>query len=348
MLCTQKVGSIMKRLNVNRKIGVIGCGSYLPPKIVTNDELSKTLDTNHAWIATRTGICSRHIANKDERTSDLAINAVEDALRNSPIPNFSSDGLDGIIVATTTPDRVFPATAVTVQKALAVKHGFAFDIQAVCSGFLYALYVAASMIASGQVDTIAVIGADVMSRIVDWNDRSTCVLFGDGAGAFILQAVHNVDAVGSHVLDNNVGFIDFELTSNGALSDIMYANGGIFEDVSSYSISMQGREVYKHAVNQMSELCGSLLTRNNLTIDEVDWFIPHQANYRILEAVGRRIGINTNKIVSTIAEHANTSAASIPLAMDTYIKSGLIKMGQLVLFASAGAGMTFGSALLRY
>ncbi len=321
--------------NFERKVVIIGYGGYLPSKVLTNHDLSKILDTSDDWIFSRTGIKKRHIADDSNRTSDIASIALRNAMLTAQID--SADTLDGIIVATTTPDLIFPATANRVQQLINMKHGFSFDLQAVCSGFLYALNVAASMIITGQANTIAVIGADIMSRVVNWNDRATCVLFGDGAGAVIIQASNHY---------STSGFIDFELFSDGTLIDILKANGGIF-DTSLSGITMDGKEVYKHAVNHMTRLSKMLLDRNDLSIDDVDWFIPHQANHRIMLSVAQHLGLSQCKIVSTIEEHANTSAATIPLSLEQYMREKKIKKGDLLLMASAGAGMAFGSALVR-
>lgn len=327
-----------------RRVVLVGCGSYLPEKVVTNDDLSKTLDTSHEWIFSRTGICTRHVARDDQRTSDLAVHALNNALHGlggkCGVSDVSVDDIDAIIVATTTPDNIFPATATRVQEMIGMRHGFAFDVQAVCSGFLYALTIATNMVSGGQVDTVAVVGADIMSRLVDWTDRSTCILFGDGAGAFILRVESARD-------EGARGMVDCELLSDGAQYALMQANGGVFNRELPCGIEMRGRDVYKCAVSRMSDLCKKLLVRNDMVAQDVAWLIPHQANSRIMDAVGQRLGIGADNVVSTIAGHANTSAASIPLATDTYIKSGAITPGQLLLFAAAGAGMTYGSALCR-
>ena len=314
---------------------IIGVGSYLPEKILTNADLEQTLETSDEWIQTRTGIKRRHIATEDQKTSDLATLAIINALKNA---NINSCDLDALILATTTPDLVFPATAVRVQNNIKMNNGFAFDIQAVCSGFLYALQLGDSLIKSNKAKRIAIIGAETMSRILDWTDRSTCVLFGDGAGAVILEKADSNDYQ---------GIIDIELFSDGSLQNILTVNGGISSGNLHKKIEMNGREVFRYAVTKMPESIKSIVNKNHLSLENLDWVLLHQANERILKAVMDKLDINIEKSVSTVPHHANTSAASIPLALDHYMSSGKIKTGDLIALAAVGGGLTWGSALLR-
>ena len=313
---------------------IIGYGHYLPDRIMSNDELSGTIDTSNEWIVSRTGIKQRHIASDMENTSDLATFALRDALNNSKL---KVDDLDGIIVATTTPDLFIPSTAVIVQHKIGLSSGFAFDIQAVCSGFIYALNIAYSMIKSGQAKTIAVIGAEVMSRIIDWKDRNTCILFGDGAGAIILNQ--------SSIDDN--GIIGIDISSDGNLIDILKTKGGISSGMLDSKLEMNGKEVFKFAVEKMISSIISIISKYNIRIEELDWIVPHQANARIISALSERIDFDYSKIAMTVDKHANTSAASIPIALSFYIKNGLIKNGDTVALTSVGAGMTWGAGLIK-
>lgn len=311
---------------------VIGVGSYLPQKIVTNADLASLVDTTDEWIISRTGIKERHIADEGELTSDLGAKALIHALEYA---NLNAKDLDGIIVATATPDIIFPSTAVSVQQKVGMYSGFAFDISAVCSGFIYALSVADAMLKVGSYKRIAVVGAEVLSRIVDWKDRSTCVLFGDGAGAVILEA------------KNHQGILGTEIHSDGSLIDILKVNGGAVKGNSDAKIEMNGREVFKNAVEKMSTSATSLLHNQKIKVSDIDWIITHQANYRIMQAVAQKLDIEESKVVSTVALHANTSAASIPLALDVSMRAGKVKKGDLVLMAAVGAGLTWGSALVK-
>ena len=313
---------------------IIGVGSYLPDKILTNNDLEKIVDTSDEWIQTRTGIKKRHIADKNQLTSDLATIAVKNALQKA---NISANNLDAIIIATTTPDLVFPATAVKVQNNIGMHSGFAFDVQAVCSGFLYALQIADSLIISNKANRVAVIGAETMSRIIDWKDRSTCVLFGDGAGAVILEKSE----------DKTNGILDIELFSDGKYQDILIVNGGVSAGNLDKKITMNGREVFRYAVTKMPESIEYIITKNNLSITDIDWILLHQANQRIIKSVMERLDISNEKAVSTVADHANTSAASIPLALDQYVSKGKIKSGELIALSAVGGGLTWGSALIR-
>lgn len=310
------------------------CGSYLPEKIMTNQDIEKIVaDTNSEWIESRTGILKRHLVIDGENTSDLAIQAAKAALKSG---NISVDELDFIIVATTSADLSIPATAMRVQNALGMKHGAGFDIQAVCSGFIYATSVADSMIKSGMAKTILVIGADTMSRLVDWSDRSTCVLFGDGAGAIVLGAS-----------DDKTGIIDSKLYSDGSLESILYTNGGVSTGCAGH-LFMQGREVYRYAVESLSDSISKMADANNISLDEIDFFVTHQANMRIIEAIAKKLGQKIEKFATIVSDHANTSAASIPLALDHYLKNGKIKPGDKIILAGVGAGLTWGVILLEF
>jgi 3-oxoacyl-[acyl-carrier-protein] synthase-3 len=312
---------------------VITTGSALPKKILTNNDLAELVDTSDEWITTRTGIKQRHIAEEGLQTSDLATSALQNALDSSGVKPTE---LDGIIISTTTPDMVFPATAVKVQKNIGTRQGFAFDIQAVCSGFLYALQIADSFILQGKVKKIAVIGADIMSKIVDWQDRNTCVLFGDGAGAVILEATEG---------KVNKGILATEIFSDGALMDVLTASGGLFDKENNQKIVMNGREVFKNAVARMGESIEKIINDNGKNIADIDFLLLHQANYRIIKAVAERLSIDKNKVLSSVHHHANTSAASIPLCLDEYMQKQLLSAGSLVVSAAAGAGFTWGAAL---
>ncbi len=315
---------------------IIASGAYLPQKVLLNEDLSKFVDTSDEWIFSRTGIKKRHIVADNQATSDLAVNALQDALITSGI---QANSLDGIIVATTTPDIIFPSTAALVQNKLNLTNGaFAFDINAVCTGFVYALSVADSLLKNGTCKRVAVIGAETMSRILDWKDRTTCVLFGDGAGAFILE----LDSSNS-----KSGIIASELHADGSYESVLKVGCGISTGDLSAKLYMNGREVYKHAVEKMATVAQSLVNQSGLTMADVDWLLLHQANLRMIDAIAEKLVIAEDKVIKTIEEHANTSAASIPLAFNTYYKQGKLKQGNLVLIAAAGAGLTWGGALLR-
>jgi 3-oxoacyl-[acyl-carrier-protein] synthase III len=307
---------------------LIASGSYLPEKLIKNIDLDPSLETSDEWITTRTGIKQRYIAADDQVTSDLAAQAI----RNTGV-DLST--IDGIIVATTTPDVIFPSTAINVQNKLGIHKGFAFDINAVCAGFVYALAVADGMIKNKTAKRIAVVGAETMSRVLDWKDRATCVLFGDGAGAFILEA------------STEQGIIDSSLDADSSKADILKVCGGISTGNMDAKVEMNGKEVFKTAVDSMSSSLKNLLEKNNINMDDLDWVLPHQANQRILSAVATRLGAPEEKVMSTVGIHANTSAASIPLAYDHYKTLGKVKSGQLIALSGIGAGMTWGSVLLR-
>jgi 3-oxoacyl-[acyl-carrier-protein] synthase III len=312
-----------------------GVGSYLPKKVLTNAELSRRVDTSDEWIVERTGIRERRIAADGERTSDLAcaasLNALEAAGRDAK-------DIDLVIVATTTPDLTFPATAARVQAELGVSRGAAFDLQAVCSGFVFALATADNFLARGQAKAALVIGAETFSRIMDWEDRGTCVLFGDGAGAVVLEAREE---------PGDRGVISTFLRTDGRMHDLLYVDGGPSETGTVGKVRMVGNAVFRHAVEHISGAMLEACARAGVSLDDVDWFVPHQANQRILDGVARKLGIDVDKVVSTVAVHGNTSAASVPLALDVAVRDGRIKPGDLVLMEALGGGLTWGAALVR-
>lgn len=304
-----------------------GSGSYLPNKIISNKELAQTVQTTDEWIVSRTGIKQRHIADENELVSDMAAKAGKIAIENA---GLSPTDIDLIIVATTTPDKTFPATAVIIQSLLGIKQGAAFDVQAVCAGFIYAISIADCMIKSGNIKNALVIGADKMSSIVDWNDRGSCILFGDGAGAIILSASTNGDA----------GIIGFNLHSDGDYKDILYAN-------TSQKLIMLGKEVFKHAIDKMGSSLNDLLEKTGIAKNQIDWLVPHQANERIINALAERLDFPQEKIIKTVDLHANTSAASIPLALDNAISAGTIKNGNLIAVTAIGGGLSWGSCIFK-
>ena len=315
-----------------------GVGMYLPNKILTNNDISEFVETSHEWIYERTGIKQRHIAAEDQMTSDLAYQAALDAIQDA---NISATEIDLIILATSTPDQVFPSTAVKLQDLLNIRSGAAFDIHAVCSGFIYALSMADNFIKSGKYKKILVVGSEVYSRILDWKDRSTCVLFGDAAGAFILEGQEK-DAI-------NTGIIESIIRSDGQYRSKLYCDGGPSMKISSECfINMDGKEVYKHAVEKQTVIVKDLLDSLGINIDAIDWFVPHQANLRILQTTAKKLKLKEEKIIVTVDRHANTSSASIPVAMATAIKEHKIKRGDMLLLEAFGAGFTWGAILLRY
>lgn len=315
---------------------ILGCGAYLPEKIVTNADLAASVDTSDEWIQERTGIKKRHLAAPNECTSNMAAKAALNAMQAAGI---TAGDIDLIILATTTPDSTFPSTATKVQALLGIHQGAAFDIQAVCSGFVYALAVADNFIKCGQARTALVIGADTMSRLVDWEDRGTCVLFGDGAGAVVVQA---------QAREFKRGILSTHLYSDGRYGSILHVDGGVSSTGTVGKLRMSGQEVFKHAVQKMSESVQHALDANHLTVDDIDVLIPHQANIRILDAVARKLNIPKNKVVITVQDHANTSAASIPLAMDTAVTEGRLKRGDLVVIEALGGGLSWGSAVIKW
>lgn len=317
------------------KSKIISCGSYLPNKVLSNNDLSKIVDTSDEWIVSRSGIKNRHIADDSEFTSDLAFKAATNAFNSSSI---AKDDIDTIIVATTTPDLTFPSTAVIVQEKLKIKNAFSFDVQAVCSGFVYALTIADSFIKSGKSKNILVIGAETLSRIVNWQDRNTCVLFGDGAGAIILSA-NNTD-------DSDI--LKTKLYSDGSFVDILKTSGGASSSKLCGFIEMQGKEVFKNAVDKMSNSVVGILKEIKMDISDIDLLIPHQANLRILKSVANKIGISEDKVIITLENQGNTSAASIPLAIDYALKNGKLKRGNNIILEALGGGLTWGSIILKY
>ncbi len=319
---------------------VVGCGGYLPERIVTNAELAARLETSDAWIVQRTGIRQRHIAAPGELTSDLAFHAATRALDQAGLTGAE---IDLIVLATATPDSTFPATATKVQARLGMTRGCAFDVQAVCSGFIYALATADNFIRSGQARRALVIGAETFSRILDWEDRATCVLFGDGAGAVVLAA-HRDEGGGVQ----ERGVLSTHLHSDGAHYNILYVDGGPSSTGTTGVLRMQGKEVFRHAVHRLAEVVDEALAANRLTARDLDWLVPHQANRRIIDSMGKKLGLPPEKVVITIDRHANTSAASVPLALAEAAGDGRIKPGQLVLMEAMGGGLTWGAALARW
>jgi 3-oxoacyl-[acyl-carrier-protein] synthase-3 len=316
---------------------LIGVGSYLPKRVLANAELAQRVDTSNEWIIERTGIRERRIAADDEKTSDLAIAASVEALANA---GRAARDIDLIVVATTTPDLTFPATAARVQAALGVHSGAAFDLQAVCSGFIFALATADNFLVRGQAKTALVIGAETFSRIMDWEDRATCVLFGDGAGAVLLEAQDDASA-------GDRGVISTFLRTDGRMHDLLYVDGGPSETQTVGKVRMVGNAVFRQAVEHISAAMVEACARAGVPLEAVDWFVPHQANQRILDGVARKLGVPASKVVSTVAQHGNTSAASVPLALDAAMRDGRIKPGQLVLMEALGGGLTWGAALVR-
>ncbi|MGO1117269.1 beta-ketoacyl-ACP synthase III [Rhodovibrionaceae bacterium A322] len=318
---------------------VLGCGSYLPERVLTNAELAERVETSDEWIQQRTGIRQRHIAAEGELCSHLATAAAKDALQDAGI---SVDDIDLIVCATSTPDETFPATATQVQRQLGMTRGAAFDVQAVCSGFVYGISVADSFIRSGQARTVLVIGAETFSRILDWEDRTTCVLFGDGAGALVLQAD---EGQGSN---QDRGILSTHIFSDGQHHDALYVDGGPSSTQSTGYLRMQGKEVFRHAVVKMAQAVDEALEQNGVTSEEIDWLVPHQANIRIIEGMGKKLKLRPEQVVVTVDRHANTSAASIPLALTEASRDGRIKANDLVMVEAMGGGFTWGSALIRW
>jgi len=318
---------------------VQGCGSYLPERVVTNEELSKTVETTDEWIQQRTGIRQRHIAAEGEFTSHLAIKASQRALEHA---GLKGSDLDLIVLATATPDETFPATATRVQAELGMTGGAAFDVQAVCAGFVYAVSVADSLIKNGIASTALVIGAETFSRILDWDDRGTCVLFGDGAGAIVLKGEQGTGTSADR------GILANALHSDGRQHDILYVDGGPSSTRTTGFLRMEGKEVFKHAVVNMAAVVGEVLEKAGLESKDIDWLVPHQANKRIIDGTGRKLGLPPERVVVTVDRHANTSAASIPLALDVAVKDGRIKRGDLLLMEGIGGGLAWGASLVRW
>ena len=314
---------------------ILGCGGYVPKKILTNNDLSKKLNTTDEWIKTRTGINQRHIADKKQLNSDLGLEAAKKAIKNSKI---KISDIDLIIVATSTPDHTFPSTAARIQGKLGIKKGFAFDIQAACSGFIYAMSVADNFLSNNQASNALIIGSEIFSRILDWSDRSTCVLFGDGAGAIVLSKKKNM----------NSGIISTELYSDGRFYDLLYVNGGVASNQKAGHIKMKGKEVFKHAVKKMVSSIQFNLKKNKLKKEDIDWIIPHQANKRIMDMSAIKLGVSKNKVLVTVDQYANTSTASIPLTLDYALSNNIIKRGEIIVFEAIGGGLTWGCSILKY
>ena len=317
-----------------RRSLILGCGSYLPAQVFSNEDLikAKNIDSSSEWIERRTGITQRHIAADGEKTSDMATAAAKKALADA---HLTAAEIDMIVLATTTPDHSFPAAAVKVQANLGMEHGFAFDVQAVCSGFVYALTVADNFIRLGQARRALVIGAENFSRLLDWNDRTTSVLFGDGAGAVVMGAVEGQGTT------EDSGVLSTHLHSDGRHYNLLQTDENDF-------VRMEGQEVFRHAVKNLADVVDEALAATGLKAEEIDWLVPHQANQRIIDGTGKKLGLPAERVVSTVALHANTSAASIPLALDTAVHDGRIKRGQIVLLDAMGGGFTWGAALIRW
>lgn len=313
---------------------ISGVGSYLPERVLTNKELSETVATSDEWIRERTGITQRHIAADAQTTSDLGVIAAERAMADA---GLTSEDIDLIVVATTTPDYTFPSTATLIQERLNIHHGAAFDLQAVCSGFIYGIHVVEKLVRAGGIRHAILIGAETFSRILDWEDRTTCVLFGDGAGAFILSAS-----------EEKGGVLSSFIRSDGRYRELLYVDGGPSKTQTVGHLRMVGNQVFKHAVTDIVAAMRECAEASNVAIDDVDWFVPHQANQRILNGVARKLKISPEKVISTVALHANTSAASVPLAFDSAVKDGRIKRGDKVMVEAFGGGFTWGAALFDY
>jgi 3-oxoacyl-[acyl-carrier-protein] synthase-3 len=324
---------------MNLRAVVEGVGHYLPERIVPNSEFEKTLDTTDEWIRSRSGIEQRHFAAEGQLTSDLGIRAAKAALENA---GLSVDDIDGVIVATSTPDLTFPSVATMVQEGLGMTRGFGFDVQAVCAGFVYALTNANAMIVSGQAKRILVIGAETFSRIMDWSDRATCVLFGDGAGALILSAQ---ELTGTN---DDRGILSADLNSDGRYRDMLYVDGGVSSTGSSGKLRMQGNALFRQAVEKLASTAETALHKANLSSTDIDWIVPHQANIRIIQGTAKKMGVPMENVIVTVQNHGNTSAASIPLALSVGASEGKIKQGDLVLTEAIGGGLAWGSVILRW
>ena len=319
---------------MTRRSVVLGVGSALPKRRISNEELAQTVDTSDAWIVERTGIRSRYVAGDGETTASLATDAARKALDTAGV---AASDIDLIVLATATPDQTFPSSATKVQAALGINDCIAFDVHAVCTGFLYALSVADSMLRSGNAHKALVIGAETFSRILDWEDRATCVLFGDGAGALVLSAE-----------ETESGILATKLHADGRHNDLLFVDGGPSTTGTVGKLRMKGREVFRHAVVNLADVMNEVLEGAGLTSADVDWVVPHQANQRILDATAKKLGLPAEKVIVTVGEHANTSAASVPLAFDTAVRDGRIKRGDLIVLEAMGGGFTWGAAALRY
>lgn len=318
---------------------ITATGSYLPERILTNEDLAKIVDTSDEWIVARSGIKERHIAAEGELTSDLATRAAEAALEAA---GLTGDDIELIVLATATPDQTFPATATVVQKNIGMSHGFAFDIQAVCTGFIYALATADNFIKSGQVKRAMVIGAETFSRILDWTDRTTCVLFADGAGAVILEAQEGQGT------NQDRGILTSHLHADGTHGNLLYVDGGPSSTQQTGFLRMEGREVFRHAIVNLANVVNEALEATDLKAENIDWLIPHQANKRIIDGTGKKLKMPADKVVVTVDRHGNTSAASVPLALDEAVRDGRVQRGQILLLEAMGGGFTWGSALVRW
>ena len=320
----------------SRRAAIVGTGSALPVRRVSNAELAETVDTSDEWIVERSGIRFRHIAGEGETTSSLAVTAARAALEAAAM---SATDIDLIVVATATPDQTFPATATLVQAQLGIDDCVAFDVAAVCSGFLYAVSIVESMIRAGSATNALVIGSETFSRILDWEDRATCVLFGDGAGAVVMRAVDEIDGR---------GVLSARLHADGRHNQLLYVDGGPSTTGTVGKVRMKGREVFRHAVTNLAAVMGEALDAAGVALNAVDWVVPHQANARILDATARKLGLAPEKVIVTVADHANTSAASVPLALDTAVRDGRIKRGDIVVLEAMGGGFTWGAAVVRW
>ncbi|MBS0639475.1 MAG: ketoacyl-ACP synthase III [Proteobacteria bacterium] len=316
-----------------------GCGGYLPERVVSNDELARTVDTSDSWIQERTGIRQRHFAARHETSAFMGAAAARAALADA---GATPDDVDAIILATSTPDQAFPATALRVQADLGVKRGFGFDLSAACTGFIYGLSVGDALIKARQATGVLVIGSEVYSRILNWQDRGTCVLFGDGAGAVFLRA-----GADDGPANRRQGILSTHIHAQGTLGDILYVDGAVGQPDKPGHLVMNGREVFRHAVTRLAEAVDEALAANGLARSDVDWLVPHQANRRIIDAMGRKLELPAERVVVTVDRHANTSAASVPLALAEACRDGRIRKGQLVLLEALGGGLTWGSALVR-
>lgn len=323
---------------MTKRAVVKGVGHYLPKRIVPNSEFEKTLNTSNDWIITRSGIRQRHFSNEDETTSKMAILAGKQAIEDA---NIEVSDLDAIILATSTADLTFPSAATMVQAGLGMRHGFAYDVQAVCAGFIFALSTANAQIVSGQANRILVIGSETFSNLMDWKDRSTCVLFGDGAGAVVLEGLN------SNGTKEDRGILSVDLNSDGSYRDILYVDGGVSRKTTGY-LRMEGKEVFKHAVEKLAKTSQNAMVKAGIESDEVDWVVPHQANIRIIQGTARKMGIPEEKVIKTVQDHGNTSAASIPLALSVASKSGQIEKNDLIVTEAIGGGLAWGAIVLRW
>ena len=324
---------------MTRRAVIIGTGHYLPTRVVPNAEFARTLDTTDEWIVSRSGIERRHFAAEGEFTSHLAVHAARAALDNAGV---AVDQIDAVVVATSTPDHTFPAVATQVQEGLGMTHGFAFDVQAVCAGFVFALANANGMIMSGQAERVLVIGAETFSRIMDWTDRATCVLFGDGAGAVVLEAQEGAG------MSSDRGILASDLHSDGRYRDLLYVDGGVSTSGTAGFLRMQGREVFRHAVEKLASTARTALARAGLGAQDVNWIVPHQANLRIIRGTAQKLGLPMDKVVVTVQDHGNTSAASIPLALSVADAQGRFAPGDLLLLEAIGGGLSWGAVALRW